>query len=96
VSWTVYILRTASGRLYTGITTDLARRVAEHRGERRNGAKSLKGDPPQSVAWSEPAADRAAATRREAQIKRLSRAAKLALVDAGPRGRRVGRHPARG
>ena len=92
MSWTVYILRTRSGRLYTGITTDLVRRVREHRGERRGGAKSLKGDPPQSVANAEPQPDRGAATRREAAIKRMPRAKKLALVDGGARGRGTRRH----
>ena len=103
MSWTVYILRTASGRLYTGITTDLARRVAEHRGARpvrkdggasrarSRGAKALRGDAPVAVAWSEPAADRASASRREAAIKRLARAEKLVLIDAAGRGRRTPR-----
>jgi putative endonuclease len=91
VSWTVYILRTASGRLYTGITTDLARRLAQHRGARPRGAKALRGDAPTGVAWSEPAADRSSASRREAAIKKLARADKLALIDAGGRGRRAAR-----
>ena len=93
MSWTVYILRTRSGRLYTGITTDLARRFAEHRGTRgaARGARSLRGDPPRSIAYREAQSDRAAATRREAAIKRLSRAAKLALIDGGGHGRRARR-----
>ena len=79
----MYILRTASGRLYTGITTDLERRVAEHGGTGRNrGAKALRGDAPAAVVWTEPHADRGSASRREAAIKRLPRAAKLALVGA--------------
>lgn len=94
MSWTVYILRTASGRLYTGITTDLARRFAEHRvargprGGKPRGARSLRGDAPRSIAYAEPQPDRGRATRREAAIKRLSRAAKLALIDGAGRGRR--------
>lgn len=103
MSWTVYILRTASGRLYTGITTDLARRVAEHRGTRPTrkdgrasraklrGAKALRGDAPTGVAWSEVAPDRSSASQREAAIKKLARADKLALIDAGGRGRRAAR-----
>jgi len=99
----VYILRTASGRLYTGITTDLARRVAEHRGlkprrkdggasrAKPRGAKALRGDRPASIAWSEAAADRSSASKREAAIKRLDRTAKLALIDGGGRGRRAPR-----
>lgn len=103
MSWTVYILRTASGRLYTGITTDVARRVAEHGGARptrkdgsasrarARGAKALRGDAPTGVAWSESQPDRSSASRREAAIKRLARVDKLALIDAAGRGRRSAR-----
>ena len=103
MSWTVYILRTASGRLYTGITTDLARRVAEHRGitpqrkdgsagrVRSRGAKALRGDAPKSIAYSEAQPDRASASRREAAIKRLARGDKLALIDGADHGRRRAR-----
>ena len=89
----MYILRTRSGRLYTGITTDLARRFAEHRGTRgaSKGARSLRGDPPRSIAYREPQPDRPAATRREAAIKRMSRARKLALIDGAAGGRRARR-----
>lgn len=79
MNWTVYILRTTSGRLYTGITTDLARRVAEHSGGRR-GAKALRGDAPVGVVWSEAHPDRSSASQREAAIKRLPRVAKLVLI----------------
>lgn len=83
----MYILRTRSGRLYTGITTDLDRRVRQHRRELVGGAKSIKGDPPASVAYTEPAPDRGAATKREAAIKRMTRERKLALIDGAGRGR---------
>jgi putative endonuclease len=79
--WTVYILRTESGRLYTGITTDLERRVSEHQGSPR-GAKALRGDAPLGVVWSEAHPDRSSASKREAAIKRLPRADKLALIGA--------------
>lgn len=84
----MYILRTRSGRLYTGITTDLARRVRQHRGELKRGAKSIKGDPPTSVAYTEPQPDRGSATKRESAIKRMTRTRKLALIDSGSAGRR--------
>lgn len=83
----MYILRTRSGRLYTGITTDLARRVRQHRGELKRGAKSIKGDPPASIAYTEPQPDRSAATKRESAIKRMTRVRKLALIDGAGRGR---------
>jgi putative endonuclease len=91
VSWTVYILRTRSGRLYTGITTDIERRVRQHRSELKGGAKSIKGDPPASVAYTEAQPDRGTATKREAAIKRLPRAKKLVLIDSVGRGRRAKR-----
>lgn len=83
----MYILRTRSGRLYTGITTDLERRVRQHRREIVGGAKSIKGDPPASVAYTEPQPDRSTATKRENAIKRMTRDAKLALIDRAGRGR---------
>ncbi len=83
----MYILRTQSGRLYTGITTDLARRVRQHRGELKHGAKSIKGDRPASIAYTEPQPDRSAATKRENAIKSMTRIKKLALIDSAERGR---------
>lgn len=87
----MYILRTRSGRLYTGITTDLERRVRQHRRELVGGAKSIKGDPPASIAYTEAQPDRSTATKREAAIKRMPRAKKLVLIDSVGRGRRTKR-----
>lgn len=78
MAWFVYILRCRDGTLYTGITTDVARRLAEHRAGA--GARYTRSRRPLRLAWREPQPDRAAAARREAQIKRLPRAAKLALI----------------
>jgi len=80
--WTVYILRCRDGSLYTGITTDPARRLAEHNSG-RGAARYTRARRPVQMIYTEPATDRAAASRREAAIKRLSRAAKLALADTG-------------
>lgn len=79
MSWTVYIIRCDDGSLYTGITTDLERRFREHQGSGQ-GARYFNGRRPLEVAWSEPAPDRSAAQRREAEIKKLSRAEKLLLI----------------
>ena len=76
--WHVYILRCRDGTLYTGITTDVARRLAEHR--RGTGARYTRGRRPLRLVWREPQPDRAAAARREAQIKRLPRSRKLAMI----------------
>lgn len=79
-AWVVYVLRCADGTLYTGITTDLARRVAEHNGDSgAAGARYTRVRRPVVPVYSECVADRAAAMRREAAIKRLPRAAKLEL-----------------
>lgn len=80
-AWCVYMLRCADGSLYTGITTDVARRVAEHNGEGTLGARYTRSRRPVQLVYLEAAADRAEATRREAAIKRLDRARKLALCE---------------
>ena len=80
--WYVYMLACADGTLYTGITTDPARRVAEHNGEGGQGARYTRSRRPVALAHVESATDRAAASRREAAIKRLSRARKLVLCGA--------------
>lgn len=67
--WYVYILRCADNSLYTGVATDLAARVTTHNAGK--GAKYTRGRRPVVLLYQEPAADRAAAQRREAEIKRL-------------------------
>ncbi|MFO7541361.1 MAG: GIY-YIG nuclease family protein [Thiobacillus sp.] len=78
-AWFVYILQCADGTLYTGITTDMTRRLAEHNGEGMLGARYTRRRRPVVLAYLEPAGSRAEAARREAAIKRLDRARKLAL-----------------
>ena len=77
--WTVYILRCRDGSLYTGITTDPERRLAEHNSD-RGATRYTRARRPVQMIYTEPAEDRAAASRREAAIKRLSRAEKLRLI----------------
>ncbi|MEN9799042.1 MAG: hypothetical protein RL653_2738 [Pseudomonadota bacterium] len=76
--WYVYMLRCRDGSLYTGCTNDLARRLATHNAGR--GAAYTRARLPVRLAWFEPAADRGAALRREAALKRLERAEKLLLL----------------
>lgn len=78
-NWHVYILRCADGTLYTGITTDLSRRVDEHNNGKA-GARYTRSRRPVAVAYSEPAASRSEASRREYAIKKLASAAKMQLV----------------
>ena len=78
--WWVYMVATASGKLYTGITTDPQRRFAEHQNNPKLGARFFRSDPAKTMVYTEPHRDRASACRREATIKKLSRTAKLALI----------------
>ena len=78
MDWTVYILQCADGTLYTGITNDLARRMAEH--EAGQGAKYTKGRGPLQLIYQEICPGRGLASKRETEIKSLDRKAKLLLV----------------
>lgn len=85
--WYVYLLRCSDDTLYCGVTNDLDRRLGRHG---RGDVKYTRGRLPVQMVWSEPAGDRGQALRREAAVKRLSRADKLRLV-----GRRRRRRPTR-
>ena len=90
-SWTVYLVRCRDRSLYTGITTDLDRRLASHNAG--TASRYTRSRLPVRLVHHEPAPSRSAALKREAAIKRLSRSKKLDLVGkrtgAGPRpGRR--------
>jgi putative endonuclease len=77
VAW-VYLLRCRDGSLYTGWTVDLERRLTRH----QDGVASryTASRRPVELALALPMPDRTAARREEARIKRLPRAAKLALL----------------
>ncbi len=79
--WRVYILECADGSLYTGIARDLERRLAQHNGHIAGGARYTRGRRPVQLRWWAAAPDHSLALRREAAIKGLSRAGKLALID---------------
>jgi len=76
----VYLLRCADGSLYCGWTTDVERRLAAHRSGA--GSRYTRSRRPVELAAVIPVADRSAALREEARVKRLPRAAKLRLVEA--------------
>ncbi len=82
-AWYVYILRCADGSFYTGITTDVARRVAEHNGNDKLGARYTRSRRPVNLAYVEEAASRGEATKREAAIRRLGRVGKAGLCRGG-------------
>lgn len=78
--WFVYIIRSSiTDRLYTGITTDLDRRLREHNGSRL-GAKATRAGRPWEAVYKAPYSSKSEALRQEHAIKRLSRKAKLDLV----------------
>ena len=74
----VYVLRCADGTLYTGYTTDVARRVAEH--DAGEGAKYTRGRTPVELVHVESFDSRSEAMSREYEVKSLSRAEKERLV----------------
>lgn len=75
----VYILKCNDDTLYTGITTDLERRVKEHN-DSKLGAKYTKARRPVKLVYSKKIVDRSAALIEEARIKKLSKMAKIALI----------------
>ena len=82
----VYVLRCADGTLYTGYTTNLVTREAEHNGEgataslKKRGAKYTRGRRPVSLVYSEDFESRSEALKREAVIKKFSRTKKEGLI----------------
>jgi len=79
MAWFLYMVRCSDGSLYTGITTDISRRIQEH--NNKKGATYTRGRVPVGLIYQEKALNRSKALKREAQIKRLTRDEKLALVD---------------
>jgi putative endonuclease len=77
-AWHVYIVRCADGSLYTGVAKDLDARIAAHNLGR--GAKYTRGRRPVELIYAESVADRAAALKRELEIKRLRPDAKRQLA----------------
>lgn len=77
--WLVYIIQAADDTLYTGVTTDLERRLEQHCAG-KGGAKYLRGRGPLRVVFAEGNHDRSSALRRELAIKRFSRQQKLQLI----------------
>ena len=82
MSYFVYILECSDGSLYTGITTDLSRRLKEHNSP-SGGAKYTRARQPVVLVYFEPAISRSEATRRENEIKQLKVGGKKTLVASG-------------
>jgi putative endonuclease len=80
MNWQVYIILCSDNSLYTGITTDLKRRFHQHAHGR--GAKYFRGREPTDVMYLESGLTRSTASKRELQIKKLTRAGKYQLISS--------------
>jgi putative endonuclease len=78
-TWSLYIIEASDSSFYTGITTDVERRFEEHL-QCRKGAKYFNGRSPIRVVYREDGHSRSSASRREAEIKKLSRSEKESLI----------------
>ncbi|WP_148863585.1 GIY-YIG nuclease family protein [Marinobacter fonticola] len=78
--WFLYLVRTRTGTLYTGITTDVKRRFAEHQSGGARTARSLRGKGPLALAYSVKVGDRTRAAQLEYALKRWPRVRKERLI----------------
>jgi len=80
LDWHLYLVRSRDGSLYTGITTDVARRFAEHQGNGDTGAKYLRGRGPLVLVFQKKLGSRSLALAVESKVKKLSKAKKEELI----------------
>jgi putative endonuclease len=78
--WSIYMVMGKDKKIYTGITTDIARRFEEHQGAGTKGAKFLRGRAPLELLVVMPVGNRGDALRVEQRVKRLSRSRKVDIV----------------
>ena len=79
MSWNLYIIEASDASLYTGISTDVERRFEEHRSGNK-GARYFNGREPLEVVYIESGHNRSSASKREAEIKGMTRAQKKSLI----------------
>lgn len=77
-SWSLYMVRDGAGRLYTGISTDVTRRLAEHQAGK--GARALRGRGPLQLVWQQSVGEQSRALRLEYRLKQWPKARKEALI----------------
>ncbi len=80
LDWHLYLVRCRDGSLYTGITTNVARRFAEHQGNSGTGAKYLRGRKPLMLVFQKKLGGRSLALGVERKVKKLSKARKEELI----------------
>ena len=78
--WHVYLIRCGDGTLYTGVATDVSRRLEEHRSGEGRGAKYLRGRGPLELVLERTVGPRGVALSVESRIKRLRRDRKEELI----------------
>jgi len=79
-TWSLYIIRCSDNSLYTGIATDIGRRLAEHRKKGGKGAKYLRGRKPLTLVYTKPAGTRSEALIMECRVKKMSKKEKEQLI----------------
>jgi putative endonuclease len=79
--WTVYLLKCTRGDLYCGITNNLEKRLKQHAGILQGGAKYTRANNPCVLVYQEKSLDRSRASKREYEIKKLTKIEKLALIN---------------
>jgi putative endonuclease len=83
--WYCYILECADGSLYTGITTDIKRRVNEHNFSNKKGARYTRLKRPVILKYFETLENQSQARKREAAIKNWKREEKIKLIYSKPK-----------
>jgi putative endonuclease len=83
MTWHLYVVRTVSGSLYAGITTDVRRRYAEHVSGSPKAARFLRANPPGELAFKRRIGSRSLALKVEYRFKQLSKRDKEAIVLSG-------------
>ena len=81
-NWLIYILKCKDGSLYCGITNNLAKRLKQHKGETKGGAKYTRSHWPCKLVYKEKSASRSEALQRESVIKKMSKDEKQALINS--------------
>ena len=81
-NWLIYILECVDGSLYCGITNNLEKRLKQHKGEIKGGAKYTRSHCPCKLVYEEKSASRSEALQREVIIKKMSKFEKQTLINS--------------
>ena len=80
--WLIYILECRDGSFYCGITNNIEKRLKQHKGEIKGGAKYTRSHWPCKLVYKEKSASRSEALKREAIIKKMSKVEKQTLINS--------------